>query len=394
MDAFPCSKHSNPGWHCPGQKFVSLTARMNIMAAIGTETGGRTLALGRNLASYVIAADIVGLEVEPDAVFRTWLRTTVTENLDDRSLQTTHEDRPNNWGTMAGGSRMAVAMYLGDLVELDRAATVFKGYLGDRSAYADFNFGSDLSWQADPSRPVGINPKGSMKEGHSIDGALPDEMRRGGAFSWPPAETGYAWEALQGALVQAEILHRAGYDAWQWQDQALLRAVEFLYGIGWDAEGDDLWQPWLINARYGTTIAADPAARHGKIIGWTSWTHQPRETADNEIVVVSTLDANAGITPAIDSGSKLVGMDSMIDSSLSVTATLRHDAAAHSGRSDALIGRTGWGPTTPFKNPRSTGSRPAGVLSSSMAGFIRTDVKQLQSAQSTLALDELLASWP
>jgi hypothetical protein len=254
-----------------GQRAYLEQARANIMAAIGTERGGETLALGRNLAPYVIAADLVGLSPAQDAEFRTWLRSTLTERLAGRTLRSTHEDRPNNWGTMAGASRAAVAAYLGDQAELARTAQVFKGWLGDRNAYAGFKYG-DLSWQADPLAPVGINPRGAIKEGHAIDGALPEEMRRGGTFQWPPLFTGYTWESLQGAVTQAEILHRAGYDAWQWQDRALLRAVQFLYGIGWKPVGDDAWIPWLIDARYGTHYATDPRAAPGKVMGWTAWT--------------------------------------------------------------------------------------------------------------------------
>jgi hypothetical protein len=40
--------------------------------------------------------------------------------------------------------------------------------------------------------------------------------------------------------VQAEILHNAGYDVYNWQDKALLRAVQFLYNIGWPATSDDV----------------------------------------------------------------------------------------------------------------------------------------------------------
>jgi hypothetical protein len=221
---------------------------------------------------------------------------------DGRSLQSTHEDRPNNWGTMAGGSRAAVAAYLGDAAELARTAQVFEGWLGNRSAYAGFNYDSDLSWQADPSRPVGINPLGATKEGHSIDGALPEEMRRGGSFQWPPIETGYPWGALQGAVVQAEILYRAGYDTWQWQDRALLRAVEFLYGLGWSPEGDDEWTPWLVDARYGTSFAANASAKHGKIMGWTSWTHQAAETSPSILISISdatVTEGNSGTVGAV-----------------------------------------------------------------------------------------------
>ena len=57
------------------------------MAAIGTEKGGRTLALGRELIAYVIAAGLVGLPADKDQTFRAWLRTTLTEVLDGKTLQ-------------------------------------------------------------------------------------------------------------------------------------------------------------------------------------------------------------------------------------------------------------------------------------------------------------------
>lgn len=249
---------------------------IEIISVEDTEDGGRTLALGRELLAYVIAADLINLPLldpDLDQQFRDKLQALLVTKLEDgRTLVRTHEERPNNWGTHAGASRAAVAIYLWDMAELARTAQVFKGWLGDRETYSGFEYGSK-SWQCDQSRPVGINPKGCTKDGVTIDGAQPEEMRRGGDFTWPPEETGYAWEALQGAIVQAEILHRAGYDAWEWQDRALLRAVEFLYSIGWEPDGDDEWQPWLINQAYGTDFTTVSPARTGKNVGFTDWTH-------------------------------------------------------------------------------------------------------------------------
>jgi hypothetical protein len=151
------------------------------------------------------------------------------------------------------------------------AAQVFKGWLGDRSAYASFDYG-DLDWQCDPSKPVGINPKGCMKNGHSIDGVVPDDQRRAGGFSWPPPKENYVWEGLQGALAQAMILHRAGYDVWNWEDQAILRAVNWLHDqANFPAEGDDTWEPFVINHFYGTNFPTSSTSRPGKNLGWTDW---------------------------------------------------------------------------------------------------------------------------
>jgi Alginate lyase len=255
-----------------------------IMSAIGTEAGGRTLALGRNLIAYVVAADLIDLKrYDParDQQFRVWLDGVRRVQMEALTLISTHELRPNNWGTLAGASRIAAALYLGDGNDLARAAQVFQGWLGDRSAYAGFIYQDDLSWQADPSAPVGINPAGASKDGRSIDGVLPDDMQRGCGLKWPPCPTGYPWEGLQGAVAQAELLHRAGYDAWNWSDQAIRRAAQFYLDLSqqhpegewWPTERkDDAWTVWVINRAYGTSFATAPL-RPGKNMGWTDWTH-------------------------------------------------------------------------------------------------------------------------
>lgn len=250
----------------------------NLKAAVGTE-GGKTLALGRELAAYAIAADLVDLSVNDPSfdaqTFRPWLRRLLTLPLEGLTLQTTHEQRPNNWGTQAGGSRAAVAAYLGDRNELARVAQVFKGWLGDRASYAGFNYG-DLSWQADPAHPVGINPAGAMINGVNVDGALPEEMRRGGAFRWPPAATDYPWGGLEGAILQAEILYQSGYNTWTWQNQALRRAYQFLLErASWGPTGNDEWQLWLIDYRYGTGYRRGSPVSPGKNFGWSDWLWAP-----------------------------------------------------------------------------------------------------------------------
>lgn len=253
------------------------------VATMGTYRG-RALALGRNLAAFVIAADLVDLPTALpvlDERFREKLRellTTPTWGAAE-SLVDCHERRPNNWGTHCGASRAAVAAYLGDRSELERTAQVFRGWLGDRSAYAGFTFGGpyrdrDHSWECDPARPVGINPAGCTRYGHDIDGVLPDDQRRGGPFSWPPPKELYVWEALQGALVQAVILHRAGYDTFEWQDRALLRAYTWLHDVAdYPADRGNTWQPHIVNHFYGTSFPAPRPSRPGKNVGWSDWTH-------------------------------------------------------------------------------------------------------------------------
>ena len=272
----------------------------NLKAAINTENGGRTLALGRNLVSYVIAADLVNLPLN-DPVFHTtfsnWLRAVRSETLDGRTLISTHEDRPNNWGTHAGASRAAVAIYLEDEVDLARTALVFSGFLGDRSKYSEFNYG-DLDWQCDQSSPVGINPDGCTVQGVDIGGSLPEEMRRAGSFTNPPLETGYAWEAMQGILVQSLLLHRAGFKPFQWSDEAILRAVEYLIRVGWQPEGDDVTSMLLVNYIFDTNYFEDIPTIPAKNIGWTDWTHGTHDLMDVEGGSISTPNVTVTTAPA------------------------------------------------------------------------------------------------
>jgi hypothetical protein len=103
---------------------------------------------------------------------------------------------------------------------------------------------------------------------------MPDDQRRGGTFRWPPPKENYAYEGLQGLLVQAQILRRAGYDSFQWQDSALWRAFNWLYTQAlFPATGDDSWQPHLVNRIYGSNFPAPLPSRPGKNMGWTDWTH-------------------------------------------------------------------------------------------------------------------------
>ncbi|MGE3314523.1 MAG: IPT/TIG domain-containing protein, partial [Planctomycetaceae bacterium] len=258
-----------------GNEQYKAQVRTNVMAAMGTEEGGPQVTLSRGIAPYLISAGLVGLSPEQDAIFRSWLVRKLTTDLHSPgyTVQTYHETRPNNHGLMAGASRAAIAVYLNDAQELARVAQVFKGWLGDRSSYAGFDYG-DLSWQSDPNNPVGINPVGATIQGHDVDGVMPEELRRGASYRWPPVKTGYPWEGLQAAVVTAEILYRAGYDAWEWEDRALLRAVQWLYRNDFLPEGDDQWTPWIIDARYGTSFATNANASPGKLMGWTAWTHQ------------------------------------------------------------------------------------------------------------------------
>jgi len=269
-----------------GDEYYREKALTEIKWAMGTEEdSAQAVGPCRNVVPYIITADLIDLEnYDPafGATFRNWIDEMRFVIWPDGSMIDEDEERTNNHGRMCGAARAAIAVYLGDQVELDRTATVFAGVLGDQSAYDEFHWKHDLSWQADETNPVGVNPVGAVKQGLSIDGALTEEMRRGGEFQIPPIHTGYPWEALQGILVEAVILERAGYfGVFDWSDRAILRIVEFIERLdnqypddGWWATGDDTWVPWVINDIYGRNFPTQEA-HHGKLMAWTDWTHAP-----------------------------------------------------------------------------------------------------------------------
>lgn len=249
------------------------------MDAIDTENDGTTLAFGREFMTYLIAAQHVRFSVDQKAKFDAWVKESLEKELDGRTLRSTHEKRPNNWGTHAGASRLARAIYLEDEGEVKTVADIFKTWVGEQQLHNKFKFRKVEFWQADPASPFAINPKGATKNGHNIDGVLPDEQRRSGKFSWPPEKEGYVYEGLQGALAQAIMLHNAGYDPFSWGDKALLRAFVWLHEqADFPAKGDDTWQPHVINYFYDSDFPAPLPSRPGKAIGYTDWIYQQTET--------------------------------------------------------------------------------------------------------------------
>jgi hypothetical protein len=330
-------------WRGSGDPVWRERARLLLRLAVSSPyftDGVSALRPGRNLLSYVLAASTIELgDLDPflDQDFRAWIERVAevdTWSGDGASgtFRAYHEQRPNNVGLVVGASRLAVDVYLGGdehARHVAEAMLVFRGFLGDDSAHrfpveAFGGTREDNSWQPVPARPVGIGPAGAtLPGGIDVDGCLPEEMRRlgdldcadcgrtpsiqcynrrdsidGGA---PPgiAATGYPWEALQGLVLQAYLLWRCGYDAFDWEERAIERTHRFLFvsyglraqdtwndasqpddpgccdGVGHRSRVDDTWVPhvlWAIQAPdFLTEEVLVFGGRPGKNCGFADW---------------------------------------------------------------------------------------------------------------------------
>ena len=223
-----------------------------------------------------MAADLIGYRTSE---FEQYLKNAADNWKCSARNQTLHEmtlTRPNNWGSMGFGTMCAIYAYLDDTAALASLRKTWISTINGPSAES-FKYGDDLSWQADPQKPMNINPARTAKDGLSLDGLQPEEMRRGASFKASDiTPTGYPFEALQGWIMAARILERRGMPIWQEGDKALYRAVYALEkyltekeGEAWSFSGDDLWILEFIDRAYGSTFAKGKDVwGHGKNAGY------------------------------------------------------------------------------------------------------------------------------
>jgi hypothetical protein len=272
-----------------GTSSYKTKATTGIMTAIKTQTVGcsnATLALGRQLAAYVLAADFIDLAGTNDSTFRSFLTGIRKKDIGGHSvwdsLEDTHRFSANNWGAHAGASRIAASLYLGDTADVSIATRVARGFLGDRAQYAGFTHklsSTDLSWACGTaSTYTPVNPD-CTKSGIDVDGAIVADISRAGSLTWPPGSTAisYQVDTIAAVGLQLELLYRSGYTgAWDWSSSALKRAAELVQrsaasgGDGWNETNASSQIPWLLNVRYGTFLPTRSVAM-GRGIGFASW---------------------------------------------------------------------------------------------------------------------------
>jgi hypothetical protein len=270
-----------------GTASYGAKARSGVMAAITTQRVGcdnATLALGRQLMAYVLAADFAELGGTADTTFRAWLTTIRRKVIGGHSiwssLYRTHVLSATNWGAYAGASRIAASLYLGDTTDLASAIKITQGFLGYRGA---FRFSDRLSWAAKTwaCAPTNYTPVNGVctKRGINVSGAVVADISRGGSLRWPPGATGiqYQLESIQGMGMQLELLYQNGYTgAYAWTDRALKRMASIVTrsraagGTGWNVTTASRQMPWLLNRRYSLSIPTR-ASGMGRAIGFTDW---------------------------------------------------------------------------------------------------------------------------
>jgi len=302
-----------------GTSSYGTKARAGIMAAIKTQVtgcGSATLALGRQLAAYVLAADFAGLSGTDDATFRTWLAAIRTKNIGGHavwnSITTTHKDSANNWGANAGASRIAASLYLGDSADVAAAAKVTQGFLGNRTAWAGFGDrldSDDLSWSCAGSSSYTPVNKSCTKSGIDVDGGIIMDISRSGSLTWPPGSTAGSYQAdsTTAMALQVELLSRNGYgSAWDWSDSAVRRAAQLLVrsakdgGPGWNETNAGSQAPWLLNKRYGTFLPTRHSAM-GRGIGFADWLWGSTSIANLPDPVATTPTVRLSTTSSVPS---------------------------------------------------------------------------------------------
>jgi hypothetical protein len=275
-----------------------------ILSAIGTDANrdpdcetspskARSLGLSRNLSSYILAADIINLRAGTDigegtrwAQYVQYIRFKKNcrnnGSVPEYNLSESHENGSSNGDALAGGARIAAAVYLNDTAEIEKAWQTYQRYSGDttKCSWCRPNLNDNgISWShtTDSSQQVAINPPGTTKNGQRIDGAIVNDQGRGGAFKWPPGYTAYPWEGMQGYIMQAEIFARAGYPSYNVMGRAPLRVLDYQYFLsqqfGSQWFNDEPWVTWVVNKAYGTNYPTVATNGGGKNMSWTDWTH-------------------------------------------------------------------------------------------------------------------------
>lgn len=242
----------------------------NTVATVPNAPTDRILGLSRQLTSYAIAADVADCSVDK-AGWRRVLDKVGEGHSGGNTVLTVADRSANNWGAMARAAAVATGALIEDDSVVVRVIGAYRAYTG-QSPNSTLQF-TDTNWHAG-SPQAGINAPGASRDGHTLDGVIPEDQRRTGEYSWPPAKGNYPWGALTATAVTAEILDHIdpNIGAWASRSSAPVRAGRWLDGPDANpADGNDCPSTFLLNA-HGAGIRTCTTAV-AQDIGFTQWTH-------------------------------------------------------------------------------------------------------------------------
>jgi hypothetical protein len=124
-------------------------------------------------------------------------------------------------------------------------------------------------------RPSGINAEGCTRDGHSLDGVIPEDQERCGDYSWPPCATNYIHGATDGMLLSFWMLARHGEDPWAWGDQAALRQMRWKYEVRQPPYEGFRWQIPVVEAAYGLDLPGNDPTATSTNFGFADWWATP-----------------------------------------------------------------------------------------------------------------------
>ncbi len=277
----------------------------------GVGADGAMLATARQLPAWIMAADLIdfdrtltGTRTQPGSstgtdwtktTFEKWLSGLMTKKIGESPRWTTitgtQEDSAANWAAHSTASRVAVALYLDDTEQLEKAITVMKGFLGDTASYPAFppdeypylnpgfipTSAFDPSWACNYTATTGgWHPINSTACGLEMDGIVVEDISRSqGAYPhWDATGISYAYETLSGLYLAAILLERAGKPAFSWSNKALKRAVLWLDRQSQIPSSNNYGYErhiiWIANHFYGLALTTQPS-RLGRGLAFTDW---------------------------------------------------------------------------------------------------------------------------
>jgi hypothetical protein len=297
--------------------------RIEVLAAVDPNVSGTDylLAVKRNLAAYILAADTIRLSAADPNVHSDLLDFI---DKDDANSILNHEfpatggstrsgilslkagalTDPTNWGDMARASAVAAYLYQGASVEAMNIHLAQLRWIGDDTiTYSGFDdeWTGNNEWQGNvvgPDDYYGIAPANRLGGTNECDVGdnLPEETRRACTlevpdscdFSCIESTSSYPWQGMQGASLTALLLsHNGAPTIWGDADNALQRGGAFAHEWepldAWSGSHtrDDVWVGWALRDVYSTSTVPrlDSSDREGENFGWTYWLYDDAQRA-------------------------------------------------------------------------------------------------------------------